>query len=475
MLFRQIYDRRLAQYAYLIGCQETGEAIVVDPMRDVDRYLAVAEQEGLRVVAAAETHIHADFLSGARELAERCGAAVYLSDEGGPDWRYGWIDGGSVSGRRLRGGDTFAVGTVQFEVVHTPGHTPEHIALLVTDGGATRPVGMLSGDFVFVGDVGRPDLLETAAGHVGAMEPCARTLFQSIQRFKSMPADLQLWPAHGAGSACGKSLGEMPMSTVGYELAVNPSVLAATSEDMFVSYILDGQPEPPLYFSRMKRQNKEGPAVLGELPSPKRVRDGKLTELSGATGVAVLDTRPWEKYRARHLPGSLHVPLNTKFNTTAGSYVPDGMPIYLIIDETRVREAVVDLVHVGLDYVVGYAPEEMFDDYVRGSGAVSKVDEVDASDLVGREADGAFIVDVRAAAEVKETGCIPGAYNIAHTRLLERIDEVPKDRPVFVYCETGPRSAYAAGLLDRHGYKTTNIAGGFEGWKAAGGEVVPSA
>jgi hydroxyacylglutathione hydrolase len=467
VLFRQIYDRRLSQYAYLVGCQATGEAIVIDPMRDIDRYLAMAEEEGVRLVGAAETHIHADFLSGARELAERAGAAVYLSDEGGADWRYGW--GGEYTHHLLKDGDSFAVGNIRFEVVHTPGHTPEHVCFLLTDAGAERPMGIFTGDFVFVGDVGRPDLLESAAGQAGAMEPSARSLYRSIGRFRELPPELQVWPAHGAGSACGKALGAVPVSTVGYELGVNPALQAAGDEEAFVSYILDGQPEPPLYFGRMKVLNREGPPVLEKLPMPRRVRDGKLTELSGATGVAVCDTRSWEHYRQAHLPGSLHVPLNSKFNTTAGSFIPGEMPIYLIIDEERVREAVIDLVHVGLDNIVGYATVDMFDDYRRG-GKVATCGEVEADTLNDYLGNGVYLLDVRGVSEIAATGLIPGARNIAHTRLLDRIDEVPKGQQVIVYCGTGSRSAYSAGLLDRHDRTAAHLSGGFEAWRAAGGE-----
>jgi hydroxyacylglutathione hydrolase len=457
----------------MIGCQRTGDAIIIDPMRDVERYLDVAAEEGLRLVAAAETHIHADFLSGARELAERADVDVYASDEGGPDWSYEWLRTGSQKHRLLKDGDTFNVGGIRFDVVHTPGHTPEHVCYLVTDtgGGATRPMGVLSGDFICVGDVGRPDLLESAAGVTGAMEPSARTLYRSIEKFRDMPADLQIWPGHGAGSACGRALGAVPMSTLGYELAVNPSILAATGEDAFVGYILDGQPEPPLYFARMKHQNKQGPAVLGELPAPRRVRDGKLAELAGATGVAVCDTRTWDEYRHKHLPGSLCTPLNSAFNTTVGSYVPDGMPIYLIVEERRVREAVVDLVHVGLDNIVGYATPDMFTEHTGRGGQVATTGELAAAEFAERRPDDAFLLDVRTAGELKATGRIPGAHHIAHARLLAHLEDVPKNRPVYVYCETGSRSSYASGLLDRHGYKAWKIAGGFTAWTAAGGEV----
>ncbi|HEU4363978.1 MAG TPA: MBL fold metallo-hydrolase, partial [Candidatus Krumholzibacteria bacterium] len=293
MYFRQIFDQKLAQYSYLIGCQATGEAVVVDPMRDIDTYCDIAAQEGLRIVAAADTHIHADYLSGLRELAERPGVTAYASGEGDDDWQFEWLKGSGYAHRILMHGDQFMIGNIRFDVICTPGHTPEHLCFLVTDtaSGSPIPVGLLSGDFVFVGDLGRPDLLETAAGQTGTMEASARTLYRSLDRFRALSPSLQLWPAHGAGSACGKALGAMPVSTVGYELAANRALLAATSEAAFVAYILEGQPEPPLYFARMKRDNRGGPRVLGKLPTPKRVAPNKLSDLSGAIGVAVLDTR----------------------------------------------------------------------------------------------------------------------------------------------------------------------------------------
>jgi hydroxyacylglutathione hydrolase len=473
MYFRQIFDQRLAQYAYLIGCQASGEAIVIDPMRDVQRYVELAAQEGLRIVAAADTHIHADYLSGLRELAEKPGVTVYASGEGGDDWQYEWLRNSAYAHRILGHGDHLMIGNIRFDVIFTPGHTPEHLCYLVTDtaSGSPVPMGLLSGDFVFVGDLGRPDLLETAAGQSGTMEASARTLYRSLDRFRALNPSVQVWPGHGAGSACGKALGAVPVSTVGYELVVNPALLAATSEDAFVAYILDGQPEPPLYFARMKRDNRSGPCILGKLPVPKKVPPNKLSDLCGATGVAVLDTRDWAAYAKAHLPGSLFAPLNRAFNTIAGSYVPEKMVIYLIVDEARLREAVVDLVHVGLDDIAGYATPEMFDEYAR-RGKVGSVAEIDATAVEQAVAGGAFLLDVRRAAELVEDGRIPGAHNIAHTRLLERIAEVPRGKPVIVYCRTGSRSAYAAGLLDRMGYRTTNVAGGIESWTARGGAVV---
>lgn len=218
MLVRQIADSKLAQFAYLIGCPRTGEAIVIDPERDVDRYFELAARHKLRIVAAADTHIHADYLSGLREMAAR-GVFVYASKEGGLEWQYEWLLHSEYPHRLLGHRDQFSVGYIEFVAVHTPGHTPEHLSYLVRDagGGAKDDIALASGDFVFVGDVGRPDLLERAAGMVGVMEPSARAQFASIQReFRGLPDFLQVWPAHGAGSACGKSLGDVPTSTVGY-------------------------------------------------------------------------------------------------------------------------------------------------------------------------------------------------------------------------------------------------------------------
>ncbi|MGH7658367.1 MAG: MBL fold metallo-hydrolase, partial [Gemmatimonadales bacterium] len=220
MILKRIYDDNLAQASYLIGCAATKEAIVVDPNRDVGRYLDLARRENVRVTHVTETHIHADFLSGSRELACEAGAKLFLSAEGGEDWQYGFAS--EAGATLLRDGDVIEVGNIRLQAVHTPGHTPEHLTFLVTDtAAATEPIGALTGDFLFVGDVGRPDLLERAARVEGTMEAAARTLFQSLQAFRSQPEFLQVWPAHGAGSACGKSMSAVPHSTVGYEVRFN--------------------------------------------------------------------------------------------------------------------------------------------------------------------------------------------------------------------------------------------------------------
>lgn len=475
MFLRMVYDDKLAEAAYVIGCQKTGEAIVIDPQRDVDRYEKLAAANGLRIVAAAETHIHADFLSGARELAEK-GAKVYLSDEGDADWKYQWLDkktgGGSYSYKLLKNGDTFSIGNIDLKAIHTPGHTPEHICFMVTDrgGGADKPIGVATGDFVFVGDVGRPDLLESAAGIAGKADPSAHRLYTTVQNFMQWPDYLQVWPAHGAGSACGKALGAVPQSTVGYEKMFNPSILAAKTEQGFVDYILDGQPEPPLYFARMKRDNKLGPPVLGGVPKPKQLTAAEFAAIDGHAS-AIVDTRAWPAFRAGHPAGALSLPLTNSFNTDAGSMIGEREAIYLIVEAARLDEVVRDLIRVGLDDVRGWFDASQVDQ-LKAAGAkfetIPEVSIAEAQSLIGDTKP--YLLDARRRAEYAG-GRIPGAANIAHTRLLSRLNEVPKDRPILVNCQGGVRSARACSLLQKHGYNVTNLAGGFGAWAKAGAPV----
>ena len=478
MLSRQIADEKLAQYAYLIGCQRTGEAILIDPERDVDRYVALAEREGLAVTAVAETHIHADFLSGARELAARTpGLKLFLSDEGDASWKYEWAKAGGHDVRFLHDGDTFRIGNVELSVLHTPGHTPEHVSFLVTDlgGGASEPMGMLSGDFVFVGDLGRPDLLETAAGVAGAMRPSARRLFASVERFLVLPDFLQVWPAHGAGSACGKALGAVPASTVGYERRFSPALAAARrGEEPFVDFILADQPEPPLYFARMKQLNREGPPVLGELPRPRRLASAELASLAGRRDVFVLDTRlDRGAFFAGHLPGSLATPLDRRFPTLAGSFVDPGRPVVLLIDEERLEEAVRDLVRVGIDRIEGWAPPATLAELAGLGLPLARIESIGFGELERRRAredrGDVTVLDVRGRAELA-AGQVPGAVQIAHTRLAAELDRVPAGE-VHVYCASGARAAASAALLARAGRRVVHVDGLAAEWLAGSREA----
>ena len=464
MYFQQVFEEKLAQYAYIIGCQQTGEAIVIDPMRDIWRYEEIAAKNKLRIIAAAETHIHADYLSGLREFAEK-GVKIYASDEGDKDWKYEWLIGSSYNFQLLKNGNKFSIGNIKFRVLYTPGHTPEHISFMVADGAATdEPMGILSGDFVFVGDVGRPDLLETAAGQKGVMESSAKILYQSLQKFKEMPEYLQLWPGHGAGSACGKALGAVPESTVGYEQQFNISVRAAVNEQDFLNYILEGQPEPPLYFARMKRENKKGPKLLGEIPKPEHISIQNMIGKIRLSNGVILDTRSKNEFMQGHIQGSLLSPLNKQFNTVAGSYIKENEQIYLIIEEDKLEEAVLDLIRIGLDNIAGYSTPEQLQAFADNGGELFRTETIDFKQVEEYVEKGeAYILDVRKQTEY-EAGHHPEAINIAHTRLLERLKEVPADKPLMVHCKSGVRAAVASAMLEREDFAVKYVDDLVEPW-----------
>ena len=471
MLLRLLYDSKLAQASYLLGCSRTGEALVVDPNRDVEQYLELAAAEGLRVTHVTETHIHADFVSGSRELARRAGATLLLSGEGGRDWQYAFAasDGATL----LRDGDAFMVGNIRVSAMHTPGHTPEHLAFLVTDTAATeRPIGLFTGDLLFVGDVGRPDLLERAANVAGTMETSARTLFRTLRRMSVLPEYLQVWPGHGAGSACGKALGAVPQTTIGYERFTNWG-LAESDEETFVEMVLAGQPEPPKYFAQMKRINRDGPSILDGFTRPPRL-DAAAIDREVAQGTPVVDTRSAADFARGHVPGTLSIPFNKSFTTWAGWLLPYDRDVALLVDETEPRlvdEIVRDLAMIGLDRVKGwFGPEtiERHDD----SDALQGTPQMTVEELAPRLArDEVAVVDVRGHSEW-EAGHLPGVPNIPVGMLAEHLDELPRDRPLVMQCQSGARSAMAAALLQARGFdNVVNLTGGFGAWQDAGGDV----
>jgi hydroxyacylglutathione hydrolase len=468
MFLRQISDPSLAQNAYLIGCQRSGEAIIIDPERDVDRYLALAAKNGLRLTAVAETHIHADYLSGARELVERHGVTAYLSAEGGPDWQFEWAKG-HPNARFLHDGDTFKIGNVEFKALLTPGHTPEHLSFLVTDhgGGANEPLALLSGDFIFVGDVGRPDLLESAAGQIGAREPAARTLYASLRRTHELPGHLQILPAHGAGSACGKALGAVPVSVLDYERRFNGALREALlgSESDFVKDILSGQPEPPLYFARMKRDNRRGPALLpdGHVPVPTRIDLTGLHSWIGSPKRAILDLRKDRAaFMARHLPGSLFAPMpGGKLPVAAGSYVEEDAEILLLAhDAAEAEEATRQLLRIGLDHVRGWLPvdEALSNDSL--VAALPRITTAELQDALAASPE-AKVLDVRGADEFAASH-VAGAQHVAYTRLAEHLAEIPVDRPLYVHCGSGLRAALAVSFLAAQGRQVIHVDGDFD-------------
>jgi hydroxyacylglutathione hydrolase len=462
MFFRLLYEDDLSHASYLIGCQRTGEAIVIDPLRDVDRYDRAAAAGKLRIVAAADTHIHADYLSGLREFAAR-GVRVYASGCGGTGWSPAWFGAGHAGAAvLLASGDEIRVGGVRLIARHTPGHTPEHVSYEVYEAGADDAIGIATGDFVFVGDVGRPDLLETAVGVPGSARPAALELQRSLAWFASLPDHLQVWPGHGAGSACGKDLGSVPQSTVGYERRHNPALRSSANAPAFADAILADQPESPPYFARMKRMNVEGPAVIGAAPPPPRLTAAAIPEASDRTRL-LLDLRPWAAFRAAHVPGSLHAELDEIFTVTTASYIAPETGVVLVSDDPAAAEAARRLRRVGIDRVLGrLSPEDI------ASYATKSIAEIPAGDAAAVSGP---VLDVRRAAEFAG-GHATGARNIAHTQLALHTGELAPGSVVHVMCKTGRRSARASAMLARAGFKPVNLAGGFPAYAAAGGAVV---
>lgn len=462
MFFRQVYEKGLAHASYIVGCQASGTAAVIDPQRDIDVYLQIAEQEKLRITHVLETHIHADFLSGSRELQQATGAELYLSDEGGPSWQYHFPHVG------LHNGDTFMVGNIKFEVWHTPGHTPEHISFLVTDTPASsKPIMFFSGDFVFVGDVGRPDLLEKAAGQVGTMEIGARQLFQSLQRFKHLPDYVQVHPAHGAGSACGKALGAIPHSTVGYEKLTNWA-LQFDDEDAFVKALLEGQPEPPRYFAMMKKLNKEPRPLLphGTVPLPPSL-DGEELEQLRANRVLIIDTRDKVTFASGHIPGSVNIQNNNAFSTWAGWIIPYDKPFVLVTPPEQIEQVMRKLLRIGLDHVAGYLPDcNMWASNGRELVTLPQMSVDELAERIGSP--DLVVLDVRNKSEY-DAGHIEGALHVFAGYLEDNLDRIPRDRTLAVHCAGGDRSSIATSLLHRYNFTNAiNVPGGINAWIVAG-------
>ena len=458
MLLKYFYDAHLAQASYLVGCAQTGEALVVDPGRDISQYLKTAAQEGLRITHITETHIHADFVSGSRELAAATGAMVFLSDMGDADWKYAYAHEPNVI--LVRNRDNWMVGNIRIEVVHTPGHTPEHISFLVTDtAGADRPMGAFTGDFLFVGDVGRPDLLEEAAGVAGSKEAGARQQFHSVAQFKALPDYLQIWPGHGAGSACGKALGAIPSTTLGYEKLFNPA-FQFEGEDAFVDWLLDGQPEVPRYFAQMKRTNKQGPALLATLPEPAHLDQAALDAALEAQEF-VVDLRSAEDYGRAGIPDAINIAAaDNSFLTYVGWFADYAKPVYLIVPSLAEAPGLIDALRsIGVDNIAGYF----------GPAAVRRritaLPGITAHQLAQRlPHNRLLIVDVRGRSEYQEQHIV-GARHIPLGFLPQRLEQIPRDHTVVVQCASGYRSSIAASLLRARGFdNVVNLTDSVEVW-----------
>ncbi len=462
MFFQNVYDKTLAQASYIIGCQAEGEAIVIDPKRDVHTYLEIAAQNNLKITKVTETHIHADFLSGARELVALTGAALYLSDEGGADWQYEFDHIG------LKHGDVINLGNLTLEVLHTPGHTLESISFLLTDHPATsEPIMLFTGDFVFVGDVGRPDLLEKAAGLTGTQEVGAKQLFDSINRFKQLPDYVQVWPGHGAGSACGKALGAVPSSTVGYEKIRNWALQYGDNENAFMQDLLDGQPEAPTYFAMMKKLNKVDRPLLTAVPKHKKLTKEEFLKVYNE-GMLVIDTRDKVDFAKGYIANSLNIQGNNSFANWMGWTVNYAQPFVLIADEAAMEDLTRKLMRIGLDNIYGFI------DGVNAIGLpLQTANVIDINEFEPAiDVEEVQIVDVRNEKEFV-AGHVAGATHAFVGTLEKNLHKIDSTKKTVIHCQAGDRSTIAYSILKKHGVEQlANYAGGMKEWISEGKDVV---
>ncbi|MFN8035098.1 MAG: MBL fold metallo-hydrolase [Acidimicrobiia bacterium] len=454
MIFTQYYLGCLSHASYLVGDEGTGRAVVVDPQRDVSGYLREAEQRGLTIERVIETHFHADFLSGHLELADRTGAVISYgaaaTGEGYP------ID-------RLTDGRRIELGDVVLEILETPGHTPESISIVVyAHADDTVPYGVLTGDTLFIGDVGRPDLLASVGV---APDDLARRLYRSLHtKLLALPDATRVLPAHGAGSACGKQLSDERESTIGDQRRTNYA-LAPMTEDEFVAVVTEGQPTTPLYFSFDAQMNRASRPLLAEDEPPPAMNLDAVLAHQRAGGV-VLDTREPFDFAAGHLRGSVNVGLQGRFAEYAGDVLAPDDAIVLVGDPGTAHEAKIRLGRIGFDHVVGRLDDPV-SAFLARSELVVRASRVTATELDALRGDvpGLVVVDVRNPGELAG-GVVPGSISIPLPLVTTRVGELDPRRPTVVYCASGYRSAVAASVLDAWGFTdVSDLLGGYEAWQ----------
>lgn len=465
MFFHQRFIPGLAIASYVVGDEKAKTVAVIDPTRDVDEYVRLAKEEGLHITHVLETHVHADYVSGSAELKARLGGKpeVVVSGMGGPEWTPPYAD------RVVKDGDEVALGNVRLKAVHTPGHTPEHVTWALYDDTRSRdtPWLLFTGDFVFVGDVGRPDLLGP-----GEQKALARQLYASVfEKLAAVPDFTEIFPAHGPGSLCGKAIGSRRSSTLGYERQFNPALRKAPEAE-WTEALLKDMPLAPPYFKLMKRVNAAGPTVLGLDPPGQRRFTAKELHERACADCMVVDVRAKEAYASAHVPGSINIPLGQNLPSWAGWVLPYDKRLVIVPgDPAEMPEVVTHLIRVGLDQIEGYLEDGM-DAWENHGFPLSQLGTASVQDLASRLATTGpgrpFVLDVRTETEWAG-GHIDGALHVHGGVLKDRFEEVPKDRPVAVVCGTGYRGSIAASFLKSHGYAdVSNVLGGMTAWKAAG-------
>ncbi len=454
MIFTQYYLDCLSQASYLIADEVSGQAVVVDPRRDVAEYVDDARSRGLHIVGVVNTHFHADFVSGHLELAQETGAWIGYGEKASTDFPV----------RSLADGERISLGDVTLEIMSTPGHTPESISVVVREHAEDEvPYGVLTGDALFIGDVGRPDLLASVG--VTADE-LGRMLYDSVQhKLMGLPDAVRVFPAHGAGSACGKNLSTERQSTIGQQRALNYAC-QPMSEASFLEVVTAGQPAAPGYFvfnATLNKQSREVRALDASVPA----LDGPAVEQALALGARVHDARDVQEFAAGHLRGSVNVPADGRMAETVGMvFAPDDV-IVVIAPEGQEQEVATRFARIGYDHVAGFvaAPEDYFLTHRGDVDRASRLDAVDADAATTRS--DVQVVDIRNAGEL-ESGSIPGALNIPLAELDRRAAELDPDRPVLVYCAGGWRSSVGASLLRSRGFAdVSDILGGFGAWDRA--------
>ena len=454
MFFRQYYLGCLSHASYLIGDTKTGRAVVVDPQRDVEQYVADAAEHDLKIERVIETHFHADFLSGHLELAEQQGAVISFGSAG-----EGKVD---FDAEFLRDGQVLSLGDVTLEVMETPGHTPESISVVVREHAADEvPYGVLTGDTLFIGDVGRPDLL-AAAGE--SADDLARLLYRSLrEKLMLLPDATRVFPAHGAGSACGRNLSTETQSTIGEQRRWNYALRPMT-EDAFVDAVLQGQAAAPLYFAFSASRNRQAHELLQEEQPPRRLTFDEVMREQRA-GATIVDCRDDIDFAAGHIRGSINVGLGGRFAEYTGEVVAAGTRIVLVAPQGHEIEARVRLARIGFDTVVGVLADPVRE-FLAHPGLIDVASRLSSSQLATRT--DVQILDVRGPFEVEE-GTIPGSVTIPLAELVPRLDELDPDAPTVVYCAGGYRSSTAASVLRAAGFAdVSDVLGGWSGWVSAG-------
>ncbi len=455
----------LAAASFIVADEKAKVAAVIDPLRDVDEYVRVARDQKLKITHILETHVHADFVSGAVELKAALGGEpkIVSGAMGGPEWTPRYADIKAKDGEEIR------LGSLKIKGIHTPGHTLEHMtwALYDTTRSEDEPWLLFTGDFLFVGSIGRPDLLGAEA-----QKQLAHQLYETVfGKASKLPDFAEVYPGHGAGSLCGKAIGSRDSSTVGYERRFNES-LKPKPEAEWIQAVMKDMPAAPPYFKVMKRLNVEGPPILGpceKWPGRTPLPPQKLKGLAGRDDILVLDTRSKEAFAAAHIPGSISIPLDNNLPTWAGWVLPYDKRLVLVTgDDGDVETVITHLIRVGYDRIEGYL-EGGLPAWEKAGLPTDSFDMIDAPALAERlRADRRpTVLDVRTDSEW-EAGHIEGARHVHAGMLEQHLDEIPRDRPIAVICGSGYRAGIAASLLKRHGFKeVANVAGGMTAWKAA--------